>query len=102
MAARTPRGNRPARSTAAAAPAAGSSGAAFGSGLGTETGGSASSTAVRALIKQFVDAEDARKPLSDAKLADMLKEQGIECARRTVAKYREQLKIPTTTLRKAL
>ncbi|MEG0446778.1 MAG: hypothetical protein RR687_08385, partial [Comamonas sp.] len=42
------------------------------------------------------------KPLSDAKLADMLKEQGIECARRTVAKYREQLKIPTTTLRKAL
>lgn len=74
----------------------------FGSGLGTETGGSASSTAVRALIKQFVDAEDAKKPLSDAKLADMLKEQGIECARRTVAKYREQLKIPTTTLRKAL
>ncbi|WP_120971835.1 RNA polymerase factor sigma-54 [Comamonas sp. lk] len=74
----------------------------FGSGLGTETGGSASSTAVRALIKQFVDAEDTKKPLSDAKLADMLKEQGIECARRTVAKYREQLKIPTTTLRKAL
>ncbi|GGH60869.1 RNA polymerase sigma-54 factor [Comamonas phosphati] len=74
----------------------------FGSGLGTETGGSASSTAVRALIKQFVDAEDPRKPLSDAKLADMLKEQGIECARRTVAKYREQLRIPTTTLRKAL
>lgn len=74
----------------------------FGSGLGTEAGGSASSTAVRALIKQFVDAEDPRKPLSDAKLADMLKEQGIECARRTVAKYREQLRIPTTTLRKAL
>ena len=74
----------------------------FGSGLETETGGSASSTAVRALIKQFVDAEDGKKPLSDAKLADMLKEQGIECARRTVAKYREQLRIPTTTLRKAL
>ena len=74
----------------------------FGSGLDTETGGSASSTAVRALIKQFVDAENPKKPLSDAKLADMLKEQGIECARRTVAKYREQLKIPTTTLRKAL
>jgi RNA polymerase sigma-54 factor len=74
----------------------------FGSGLETETGGSASSTAVRALIKQFVDAEDPKKPLSDAKLADMLKEQGIECARRTVAKYREQLRIPTTTLRKAL
>ena len=74
----------------------------FGSGLGTEAGGNASSTAVRALIKQFVAAEDPRKPLSDNQLADMLKEQGIECARRTVAKYRELLKIPPTTLRKAL
>ncbi len=74
----------------------------FGSGLGTDTGGNASSTAVRALIKQFVAAENAAKPLSDNQLADMLKEQGIECARRTVAKYREALKIPTTTLRKTL
>ncbi len=74
----------------------------FGSGLGTETGGNASSTAVRALIKQFVAAENPAKPLSDSQLADMLKEQGIECARRTVAKYREALKIPTATLRKAL
>ncbi len=74
----------------------------FGSGLGTEAGGNASSTAVRALIKQFVAAEDPKKPLSDNQLADMLKEQGIECARRTVAKYRELLKIPPTTLRKAL
>ena len=74
----------------------------FGSGLDTDTGGNASSTAVRALIKQFVAAEDPAKPLSDGKIADMLKEQGIECARRTVAKYREGLKIPTTTLRKTL
>lgn len=74
----------------------------FGSGLGTETGGNASSTAVRALIKQFVAAENPAKPLSDSQLADMLKEQGIECARRTVAKYREALKIPVATLRKAL
>ncbi|WP_027015628.1 RNA polymerase factor sigma-54 [Comamonas composti] len=74
----------------------------FGSGLGTETGGNASSTAVRALIRQFVAAENPKKPLSDNQLADMLKEQGIECARRTVAKYREQLKIAPTTLRKAL
>ncbi|MBS0292973.1 MAG: RNA polymerase factor sigma-54 [Proteobacteria bacterium] len=74
----------------------------FGSGLGTETGGSASSTAVRALIKQFVAAEDSHKPLSDSQLAEMLKEQGIECARRTVAKYREALKIAPTNLRKAL
>jgi len=74
----------------------------FGSGLGTDTGGNASSTAVRALIKQFVAAEQPAKPLSDSQLADMLKEQGIECARRTVAKYREALKIPTATLRRAL
>ncbi len=74
----------------------------FGSGLGTDTGGNASSTAVRALIKQFIAAESPAKPLSDSQLADMLKEQGIECARRTVAKYREALRIPTATLRKAL
>jgi RNA polymerase sigma-54 factor len=74
----------------------------FGSGLGTESGGQASSTAVRALIQQFIAAEDPRKPLSDQQLADMLKEQGIECARRTVAKYREALKIAPTHLRKAL
>ena len=74
----------------------------FGSGLGTESGGNASSTAVRALIKQFVAAENPKKPLSDNQIADMLKEQGIECARRTVAKYREALKIAPTHLRKAL
>ena len=74
----------------------------FGSALGTETGGNASSTAVRALIKQFIDAEDSKKPLSDNQIADMLKEQGIECARRTVAKYREAMRIPTTTLRRVL
>ncbi len=74
----------------------------FGSGLGTETGGNASSTAVRALIRQFVAAENPAKPLSDNQIAEMLKEQGIECARRTVAKYREALKIAPTNLRKAL
>ncbi|MEK9803627.1 MAG: RNA polymerase factor sigma-54, partial [Curvibacter sp.] len=74
----------------------------FGSGLGTESGGNASSTAVRALIKQFVGAENAKKPLSDSQLSEMLKEQGIECARRTVAKYREALKIAPANLRKAL
>ena len=74
----------------------------FGSALGTETGGNASSTAVRALIKQFVGSEDPRKPLSDNQISDMLKEQGIECARRTVAKYREALKIAPANLRKAL
>ncbi len=74
----------------------------FGSALGTETGGNASSTAVRALIVQFVAAENPAKPLSDNQLADMLKEQGIECARRTVAKYREALRIAPTNLRKTL
>ena len=74
----------------------------FGSALGTETGGNASSTAVRALIQQFVAGEDAHKPLSDNQIAQMLQEQGIECARRTVAKYREALRIAPANLRKAL
>ena len=74
----------------------------FGSSLGTETGGDASSTAVRALLKQFIAAEEPRKPLSDNQLSDLLKEQGIECARRTVAKYREALRIAPANLRKAL
>lgn len=74
----------------------------FGSALGTETGGNASSTAVRALIKQFVAAESAKKPLSDSQISEMLKEQGIECARRTVAKYREALRIAPANLRKEL
>lgn len=74
----------------------------FGSGLGTESGSNASSTAVRALIKQFVASENPKKPLSDNQLSEMLKEQGIDCARRTVAKYREALRIAPTNLRKAL
>ena len=74
----------------------------FGSALGTETGGNASSTAVRALIRQFVASENQKKPLSDNQISEMLKEQGIECARRTVAKYREALKIAPANLRKAL
>jgi RNA polymerase sigma-54 factor len=74
----------------------------FGSGLETDSGSSASSTAVRALIKQFVASEDPKKPLSDNQISEMLKEQGIECARRTVAKYREALRIAPTNLRKSL
>jgi RNA polymerase sigma-54 factor len=74
----------------------------FGSALGTETGGNASSTAVRALIKQFVASENLKKPLSDSQISEMLKEQGIECARRTVAKYREALRIAPANLRKSL
>jgi RNA polymerase sigma-54 factor len=74
----------------------------FGSSLSTDAGGNASSTAVRALIKQFVAAENQVKPLSDSQIADMLEEQGIQVARRTVAKYREALKIAPANLRKAL
>lgn len=74
----------------------------FGSSLNTDAGGNASSTAVRALIKQFVASEDTKKPLSDSQIADMLEEQGIQVARRTVAKYREALKIAPANLRKAL
>jgi RNA polymerase sigma-54 factor len=73
----------------------------FGSSLNTESGGNASSTAVRALIKQLVAAEDLSKPLSDSQLSQMLDEQGITVARRTVAKYREALKIAPANLRKA-
>ena len=74
----------------------------FGSALGTESGGNASSTAVRALIKQLLGAESSGRPLSDNQVSLMLKEQGIECARRTVAKYREGMKIAPANLRKAL
>lgn len=74
----------------------------FGSSLNTDAGGNASSTAVRALIKQLVAAEDAAKPLSDSQISQMLEEQGIQVARRTVAKYREALKIAPANLRRAL
>jgi RNA polymerase sigma-54 factor len=74
----------------------------FGSGLATEAGGNASSTAVRALIKQLVSQESAEKPLSDNQLSEMLGEQGITVARRTVAKYREALKIAPANLRRVL
>ena len=65
----------------------------FGSHVATEAGGEASSTAIRALIVQLTGAEDPKNPLSDSKIADMLGEQGMVIARRTVAKYREALKI---------
>ena len=74
----------------------------FGSSLNTDAGGSASSTAVRALIQQFVSAEDEKRPLSDSQISDMLEEQGIQVARRTVAKYREALKIAPASLRRAI
>ena len=74
----------------------------FGSHVATDSGGEASSTAIRALIKQLVSAEDGKKPFSDARLAEILGEQGIVVARRTVAKYRELLGIAPVNLRKVL
>src|SRR5574343_1834448 len=74
----------------------------FGSSLNTESGGNASSTAVRALIKQLVANEDPGKPLSDNQLSEMRAEQGIQVARRTVAKYREALKIAPANLRRTM
>ena len=74
----------------------------FGSSLNTDAGGNASSTAVRALIKQLVAAESPAKPLSDSQLAELLEGQGIQVARRTVAKYREALKIAPANLRRTV
>lgn len=73
----------------------------FGSSLATEEGGAASSTAMRALIKQFIDAENRARPLSDSALSEMLGKQGFVVARRTVAKYRELLNIPPANQRKS-
>ena len=73
----------------------------FGSHVATDTGGAASATAIRALIKQLVSAEKAESPLTDSKIAELLGEQGIIVARRTIAKYREALQIPPVNLRRA-
>jgi RNA polymerase sigma-54 factor len=74
----------------------------FGSHVATDTGGAASSTAIRALIKQLVSAEDTKAPLSDSRISKILAEQGIVVARRTIAKYRESLQIPPVNQRKSL
>ena len=81
--ARTPRGTVPLR-------------AFFASGIDTGTGGEASSTAIQAMIRQLIEAENPRKPLSDARLAESLKATGVPVARRTVAKYREAMSIPSS------
>ena len=73
----------------------------FGSSVSTDTGGACSATAIRALIKQLVQAEDAKRPLSDHSISDILAKQGIVVARRTVAKYREALQIQSASLRKS-
>ncbi len=74
----------------------------FSSHVSTATGGACSSTAIRALIKKLIAAENQAKPLSDSKIAKILEGEGINVARRTVAKYREALSIPPSNERKRL
>lgn len=71
----------------------------FSSGVSTEDGGSASATAIQAMLRKLIGAEDARKPLSDQAIAEELRRKGIQVARRTVAKYREGLRIPSSSER---
>ena len=73
----------------------------FSSALDTEEGGAASSTAIKALIKQVLESENGAKPLSDSAISAMLGKQGYVVARRTVAKYREQMQIPPANQRKS-
>ena len=74
----------------------------FSSHVGTASGGECSSTAIRAIIKKLIAAENPKKPLSDSKIAEVLKDQGINVARRTIAKYREAMSIPPSNERKRL
>jgi RNA polymerase sigma-54 factor len=74
----------------------------FGSGIETKSGGTCSSTAIRALIRQLVSAEDTQHPLTDSRMSEILAQQGIQVARRTVAKYREGMNILPVNLRKSL
>jgi RNA polymerase sigma-54 factor len=74
----------------------------FSSHVSTATGGACSATAIRALIKKLIAAENVQKPLSDSKIATILSDQGINVARRTVAKYREAMSIPPSNERKRL
>jgi RNA polymerase sigma-54 factor len=74
----------------------------FSSHVSTDSGGECSATAIRALIKELVGNENPAKPLSDSKISDLLNEKGINVARRTIAKYREAMSIPSTSQRKRL
>ena len=73
-----------------------------GSYVGSQDGNELSSTAIRARIRKLIAQEDPKKPLSDNKLSKLLEEEGIQVARRTVAKYREAMTIPSSSDRKRL
>ena len=74
----------------------------FSSHVSTADGGTCSSTVIRTLIKQFVESESPTKPISDSQIAKLLGQQGINVARRTIAKYRENMNIPASSQRKAI
>jgi len=74
----------------------------FSEGLSTDSGDDISNKHIKELLKDLIDGESKKSPLSDEKLAEMLNEKGIHIARRTIAKYREQLRIPVARLRKEL
>ena len=74
----------------------------FSEGISTNTGEEVSSREVKQIIKDLIEEEDKTKPFSDDKLEDLLKAKGYNIARRTVAKYREQLNIPVARLRKGM
>jgi len=74
----------------------------FSESLSTDSGEEVSTREVKKILQDAIDAEEKRKPLTDEKLANLLKDKGYNIARRTVAKYREQLSIPVARLRKEL
>lgn len=74
----------------------------FHGGIGTTSGGEISSLSVKEKIKKFIESEDPRRPMSDSKIAKELRKQGLAIARRTIAKYRETMNIPSSNRRKAI
>ena len=72
----------------------------FHSGISSSYGESVSSVTIKQRIRKIIDGEDASKPLSDSRIVSMLQDEGLMLARRTIAKYREELRIPTSSRRK--
>jgi RNA polymerase sigma-54 factor len=73
----------------------------FHSGITSTMGDAVSSVSIKDRIRKLVDAEDATRPLSDSRIAELLAAEGLQLARRTVAKYREELRIPSSAMRKS-
>lgn len=73
----------------------------FSRQLSTTSGGSCSATAIRALLREFIAAEDRRNPLSDVQLTELLADRGVKVARRTVTKYRRSMQLPAVDFRRA-